>query len=760
MKTRISILLIALMAIPVLCAQERLQTDPSPHDLEFKDLAASWDEGMPLGNAVVGALVWQKEGRLRFSLDRIDLWDLRPTEFVGTNIFRFKWVKEQLDNNNYGEVNRQLDGPYDQLPAPSKIPGAGLEFDTSSLGEVESNRLCLKNAVCEVRWKNGAVMQTFVHAYRPLGWFLFEGVDESFVPVLVPPRYQLPDGGTQNDPVTGASLARLDYKQGTITTKPGSITYRQVGWKDFSYEVSVRWVRKGDKVAGVWSVTSSLVNDKAEQETDKGLKEGGRLYASHLAWWKKFWAKSAIEIPDPVLEKQYYNEIYKFGSIARKDGYPISLQAVWTADNGNLPPWKGDFHHDLNTQLSYWPAYTGNYLEEGYGYLNTLWSQREVNRAYTKTFFGAPGINVPGVATLHGNPMGGWVQYSCSPTVSAWLAQHFHLHWVYSQDREFLKNVGYPYLKEVATFLKAFSHVDKGVRKLPLSSSPEIHDNSARAWFRDMTNYDLALMKFAFEAAADMAGELGKTSEAREWKQAASELPPFDVDAASGLTFAPGEPYASSHRHFSHAMAIHPLGLIDWSQGDQSRQIITNTIASLDRCGPRAWVGYSYSWLGNMKARAMDGEGAATALRDFAQCFCLRNTFHVNGDQSGTGKSGFRYRPFTLEGNFAFASGVQDMLIQSHTGVIRIFPAIPSGWKDASFSTLRTRGAFLVSAERKDAATTRVVITSERGGACRLANPFGQQAPSADGRAVPVRDGIIEMVMQPGQTITLVPVAG
>lgn len=54
-----------------------------------------------------------------------------------------------------------------------------------------------------------------------------------------------------------------------------------------------------------------------------------------------------------MIEKQYYNEIYKMGSISRKDSYPISLQSVWTADNGQLPPWKGDYHHDLNTQLSY-----------------------------------------------------------------------------------------------------------------------------------------------------------------------------------------------------------------------------------------------------------------------------------------------------------------------------------------------------------------------------------------------------------------------
>ena len=114
------------------------------------------------------------------------------------------------------------------------------------------------------------------------------------------------------------------------------------------------------------------------------------------------------------------------------------------------------------------------------------------------------------------------------------------------------------------------------------------------------------------------------------------------------------------------------------------------------------WCGYSFSWLGNLYARAKDGEKAAEALRIFSENFCLSNSFHANGEQHNRGYSKFKYRPFTLEGNFAFASGIQEMLIQSHTGVIEVFPAIPNEWKDVSFTTLRTEEAFLVSALQKE----------------------------------------------------------
>jgi alpha-L-fucosidase 2 len=299
-------------------------------------------------------------------------------------------------------------------------------------------------------------------------------------------------------------------------------------------------------------------------------------------------------------------------------------------------------------------------------------------------------------------------------------------------DRDFLKNDAYPWISEAAGFLKALSVLDKdGKRKLPLSSSPEIHDNSAKAWFDQMTNYDLALVRWTFTAAAELAMELGYTDEAQKWNSQLAEWPYFAIDE-TGLMVAPGEQLEESHRHFSQVMAIHPLGLIDPANGEEDLEIIHNTIAHLDKIGSSKWTGYSFAWLGNLKAREGDGEAAAKALEDFASSFVLPNSFHVNGDQSGTGKSDFTYRPFTLEGNFAFAAGVQEMLIQSHSGVVRLFPAIPDDWQDVSFKTLRTQGAFLVSANMGNGKVDKVEVISKKGGRFKLENPFGKADFSCD----------------------------
>lgn len=698
---------------------------PSESDLVFTGLARSWDEAMPLGNATVGALVWQRDSSLRLSLDRTDLWDLRPVDSLSGDNFRFSWVKEHIRTKDYLPVQKKLDWPYDMNPAPSKIPGAAIEFPLEKIGAPTQVRLYLNNALCEANWADGTQMQTFVHATEPVGWFVFRNLRTPIEPSILTPVYNKtkPDGSL--DPVSGQDLHRLGYQQGETVREGNRITYHQKGYGDFWYDVVVCWKQEGETLYGTWSVTSSLSGEKAAEKAEAALQRGLKQdYQAHLEYWNKYWAQSSVTLPDSILQKQYQNEMYKFASTTREHSYPISLQAVWTADNGKLPPWKGDYHHDLNTQLSYWPAYTGNHLTEGMGYLNTLWNQRDTYKRYTRQYFGTEGMNIPGVCTLTGEPMGGWIQYSMSQTVAAWLAQHFYLHWKYSADRTFLKERAYPFLKDVAIYLEQVSEVTpEGVRKLEFSSSPEVFDNSLQAWFSDMTNYDLAMMHFLFKAAAELAHELNLTDESSHWAALEAQLPDYDVDEEGCLTFAKGYPYNESHRHFSHAMAIHPMGLIDWSDGEKSQHIIRATLKRLDEVGPDYWTGYSYSWLANMKSRAFDGKGAAQALRTFAECFCLKNTFHANGDQTKSGKSRFTYRPFTLEGNFAFASGIQEMLLQSHTGTIRIFPALPEEWKDVSFEGLRAMGAFLVSAQMEGGEITRVRIYSEKGGMLKIARP-------------------------------------
>ncbi len=719
----------------------------SQHGLRFDSLATSWDEGIPLGNATIGALVWEKNGELRFSLDRSDLWDLRPMKGLHGPHFSYRWITDQVKKKDYKIVQQNLDEPYEREAAPTKIPGAALMINSKLWGPVESVSLDVADAECRIKYKNGILIKTFVHATQAVGWFRIENLKSTFEPRIDPPPYNTKNK-TGAGSVEGDDLNRLGYKQGKVSSTPGAINYIQEGWGGFRYEVNVLYKQNNGVVEGTWTIsTTSRIKQKATSTYDNA-------FASHREWWTNFWSKSSLHVPDERIENQWYMEMYKWGSTARADAPPISLQAVWTADNGRIPPWKGDFHHDLNTQLSYWPSYSGNHLEEGIGYLNHLDKNKSNYKRYTRMFFGVDGLNVPGVTTLEGTEMGGWIQYSGSPTVSSWLAHHYYLQWRYSMDTVFLRDRAYPWISEAAAFIENITEKDSsGNRKLPISSSPEIFNNSLEAWFSNNTNYDLALMKFVAHAAAELAEVLHKRDESERWKKLLTEFGGFSIDDKNVLMFAPGKPYDESHRHFSNVMAIHPLGLLKWEDGEQSRTIIKQSLDALDNVGPGEWCGYSYTWLANLKARAKDGDGAAKALDIFSKAFCLKNSFHVNGDQTKSGYSNFTYRPFTLEGNFAFASGLQEMLLQSYAGVIEIFPAVPVGWKDVSFKTLRAEGAFLVSAEKEK----EVTIYAEKQASTKLKIPFTKwKLTSSKDVTVQEKGEFLELSFKAGGNITVV----
>lgn len=793
---KVIIFLLAFISLLILNSCEKHASNyplsPEPvHDLSFSNLALTWDEGVPLGNGLLGALIWQRGDRLRFALDRADLWDLRPVEEFLQPEFSFAWVKEHVLRKDYQPVHRLGDLPYDRDPAPTRIPAGALELETKWLGEIEKVRLSLKKACCEIYWKSGIRMTAFVQATEPVGWVFFEGPGvENMLPELIAPPYNEGKnrGSSDQDVVAGKTLASLGYPPAEFRKQENSISFKQAGWGGFEYEISVAWKvkratsgKKSSSLTIAWSISSSykakeklfpeenFVKAKsfipghlpAEISVMKALERGlSQSLRSHERWWQEYWDCSAIAVPDPGLEKQWFLEMYKFGSASRRGAPPVSLQAVWTADNGSLPPWKGDFHHDLNTQLSYWPCYSANHLEEGLAFLDWLWAIKPVAEEYTRRYFGVKGLNVPGVTTLDGSPMGGWIQYSLGPTVSAWLGHHFYLHWQFSRDYDFLKERAYPWVRDAAIYLDEISERrPDGKRKLPLSSSPEINDNRLEAWFLETTNFDLALIRWLYGAASEMAGFLGLKEDEARWRKILSEWP--DLARAvedKRLLVAPDYPLKESHRHFSHLMAIHPLGLIDISAGEDDKRTIDASLKELERLGPDWWCGYSYAWLGALEARARNGEKAARALKVFAECFCLPNSFHVNGDQCRSGHSRFTYRPFTLEGNFAFAASLNEMLLQSHSGKVYVFPAIPAAWKKASFRSLRSYGAWLVSSRMEEGKVVEVVIVSEKGGRLKLHNPFDKNEFKISGlkKNQLVSSGeTIEVVLVPGQKIIL-----
>ena len=719
------------------------------HGLHYTDPAMVWDEAMPLGNGILGALVWSDGAPVKISLDRTDLWDLRLVEEYYSEDYQYQLMRQWEKEGRTDELLAMYDNPYHR-PGPTKIPAGRIELDIDTTPTFKEARLMLKNALAGIHFSNEDRLMTFVHATEPIGVFMYTG-PKNFTPRLVAPAFGGKDPGESKPSIVAGELANLGYEPPVLSSGDNWSAYTQEGWGGFNFAVYMRWEYFEEALIGAWTVASSYENAVplalAKKRVDAAIASQEaitQLQQSHTAWWENYWKKSTITVPNDVIERQWYLDTYKFGAASRLGAPPITLQGPWTADDGKLPPWKGDYHHDLNTELSYWPCYSGNRLEEGQNFVDWLWDTRDECKAWTKRFFDMPGMNVPMTADLKNRQMGGWRQYTHSSTTAAWLAHHFYLHWRFSGDDTFLKERAYPYLSDVSTFLEAVTKErdENGKRRLPLSSSPEINDNKPNAWFPTITNYDLALIRWCLGTTAEMADLLGKTDEATHWRGVRDELPSLSTGADGRLLIAKDYPLPASHRHFSHLMAIHPLGLVDVSQGDHDRRIINASLAELEEKGTKLWTGYSFSWLGNMAARAKDGAKAEAALELFAKAFVLRNSFHCNGDQTGKGYSNFTYRPFTLEGNFAFGAGVQEMLLQSHAGEIEIFPAVPDSWTDLQFTTLRAQGAFLVSAQREAGKVSRCEITATKDSTCILRHP--------------VSGDIVKRTMAAGETWNLI----
>jgi alpha-L-fucosidase 2 len=715
----------------------------------------TWDEAIPLGNGLLGGLLWGEGHTLRLSLDRGDLWDERPSKHWVEVRDRFNWATMQrlVAGDRMTEFNDIFDSNYDYDGPPTKLPAGRLEITLDPSQSIEAFELNLATAEAIAQFNGGNEIRAFVSAAKvrePVAVLRIPG------PAVKDLQLRPPD-----------SVKKLHYPPANPGQGDNLCWFEQPGAEGFAYAVCAGWKRSGNSTLVAVTVATSAEGKNpltvARTRVEAALKQGyDRLAAPHTAWWARFWQRSSVAIPDLPILQQYYLVRYFYGASSRRGAPPMPLQGVWSADAGSLPPWKGDYHNDLNTQMTYIAYRTSGDFEEGETFLDYLWERLPVFRQFARDFFDAPGAAVPGVMSLAGQALGGWGQYSLSPTMGAWNAHLFYLHWRHTRDAAFLRDRAYPFCSEIGICLRALSRLGTdGSLRLPLSSSPEIFDNSRRAFLKPNSNYDLASMKMLFLALEEMASTLGDAKAAADWAATAKQLGDFHTRPDGTLLLDADTPLPGSHRHLSNLMPIYPFNLLSTDGSPREQQIIAASLADWDKAGTRAWCGYSFSWMACLRARVGDAEAALRNLDIYVHAFTLRNGFHANGDQTGSGFSDFTYRPFTLEGNFLAMEAVHEMLLQSwsaspgsgDTGVIRLFPATPWRWHSASFEDLRAEGGHRVSARRENNATTWLRIVAGRDGLIRVRDNFGGRVPNWSRSGVKIVNGNFEMQCKAGSTI-------
>lgn len=686
---------------------------------------STWDEAIPLGNGLLGGLLWGQGNLIRLSLDRGDLWDERPAAGFRSNDFNYATMKQVAAARNQSEFDAIFDSNWNG-PHPTKIPAGRLEITLDPSQQVKRFELNLASAEGRAWFTNGTRLDSFFNATAP--------VSVIQIPGPAPAGWRL---------LTPASLSQLGYPAAQTGAAGNLKWFLQPAADGLAYCVCAG--AQSSPQGTIMAATVTSTHDGADpvqiarDRVTAALAAGydAQLQA-HKAWWEQFWRKSAVVIPETPILQHYYLVRYFYGAASRRGAKPMPLQGVWTADAGELPPWKGDYHNDLNTQMTYLAYYTSGNFDEGACFLDFLWDLLPSFRTFATNFFAEPGAAVPGVMSLAGQPLGGWGQYSLSPTMGAWCGHLFYLHWRYTGDTQFLHDRAYPWCSEIGLCLRSLLVADtNGMLKLPLSSSPEIYDNTMSAFLTPNSNFDLATMKMFFLALEEMAAADGRPTEAASWAASAAALGPFAVNGAKALRIDPVRDIPYNHRHFSNLMGIHPYNLITVDGGSADQAIIDASLAQYEGLGTSYWCGYSFSWMACLRARVGKAESALRNLDIYQKAFILRNGFHANGDQTRSGFSSFTYRPFTLEGNFLGMQAVHEMLLQSWNaqpgsgapGILRIFPAMPWRWHDAAFYDLRAEGGHRVSAMRENNATVWLRVVAGSSGVVKIRDNFGGRTP-------------------------------
>ncbi|MGZ9584442.1 glycosyl hydrolase family 95 catalytic domain-containing protein [Paenibacillus marinisediminis] len=710
------------------------------YDLLFDQPIGRWDEALPLGNGFTGCLLWGNGLPLRFSLDRGDLWDLRLAPEVLDDSFTYAEMIDCVKRGDQEGLLNRFDDIYQKYPYPTKLPAGRLELNFGQSADRLVSRLSLKEACAHIELKFGdrnVKVFSYMHAMNGLGYIRIVGDSDAAGRLdITPPNYAGEQKDDDGNPVFHSSLTRLGYPAATMHSDGHVRWFHQRTVHELEYAIVVAECNAtaGERTI-VFTIAANHDGDdwleRAKRKVVSALEAGyDTAFEEHAAWWARYWSKSSITLPDAEAENMWVLNNYLFGSCSRKGAPPMPLQGVWTADEGELPPWKGDYHHDLNTQLSYWHYSKANHLEEGESFIDFLWNLRPEAKRFAERFYDAPGINLPSVMTIAGGAMGGWPMYSLSITNQIWLCQAFDHYWLSTGDPEFLRDKAYVYFKETAECVQHWLKPgEDGKLKLPLSSSPEFHDNSLKAWLDPISDFDLSLLMYLFRRLHNMAKRLGYIAEAEQWANVIEKLPDLAVSKDGVLMVNPKEALSASHRHFSHMMAIYPLKLFDRKGSKRDREIADKTISNVEELGKGQWVGYSFAWAAAMYAWQGNGEAALYHLQQMWRYTCSPNGFHLNGDYKHAGVCASHYRPFTLEGNFAAICALQDMLLQVDDGTICVFPAIPAAWADRTveFRDFRGEMGVLVSARVSEHKLEYIKLRAERDGSFRVQNDFGSE---------------------------------